>query len=242
MNYILSILLIVTIVNVVDSSTLHNVKDITYTIYQGVDQHKSRCTVVFKPRLLPQNYIDIDSNHTKQAFTSTCSHLTIENRQKHQLNNAIFTTKITSDQQIQNNKDSIPIICSIPRSVLNNTQLTYERLKLHLNAISLNLEGCSYHITQPPASIADTFDPSTNNIFVSIDIAHMAQKPAIEPPVSEQEKEAGEKSFLQKYWYYVLPLVIITVLNLVMGAGGGGEEGPAAGNGGGGGGGRRSNK
>ncbi|EFA81314.1 hypothetical protein PPL_05294 [Heterostelium album PN500] len=172
----------------------HAAKDITFSMSHLSDK-SSRCKILFKPRLLPNNYQEINTNITKQALSSDCKPLSSDDKKKYQQQSEIFTTKIVSDLQI---KDNLPVVCSLPR--------------LNLDPTTLNLIGCSYHLTTPPVD----YDSSKNSIYVSVDIAFIAQKPIIAPPPKEGEKPAEEEnqSFFKKYWYYILPLAIITLLNV----------------------------
>ncbi|EGG18490.1 hypothetical protein DFA_03984 [Cavenderia fasciculata] len=199
------------------------IKDIIYTV-KHLNSETPRCTITFKARLVIGNNENnglMNSNDKRKVITTTCVPLTPQQKIEYQEQAEVLTTTIQSDLT---SKDSKPVLASLPRRILNDSSLQYETVKLHLDATNLNLIGVSHYLTESPVS-----NTPKESVYVEISVTTMAQKPAIEPPKTEKEAEEQQQSFIGKYWYFIVPLVLISLVNAIMPTAGGEGEGAATG-------------
>ncbi|KAI8925690.1 hypothetical protein BC831DRAFT_459789 [Entophlyctis helioformis] len=110
---------------------------------------------------------------------------------------------------------------SVPLCMLQSAKFQ-EMLTLHLD-----IHGNPFHLDYLVA--AHSCDESVNlskvsayKTFVTLGRVQDAPRPTMEQAADEVEgaKNAPEQSFLQKYWYYLIPMAIM----FAMGTSGGGEE------------------
>eukprot|EP01132_Coremiostelium_polycephalum_P004585 gene4585-5724_t len=260
-GYFLLVLSIVT-VTLVEASipvqTLNSIKDITFTLSHNnnndqIDSNRNtRCTVQFKPRLIPHStnsISSIDSVSYTKVFTTNChSSLSNQNeRIKYQQQSEFFKTTVTSSRD-----NSLPTFSTLPRNILNDSSLTYEYLKLNLDSNTLQLISSNFKLTGDIPIIHNVDSASTpqtttsttattkkiesstttntqqpkQQLYVQIEFTSDSRPPVIEPPKPEKEKEKENQSFFAKYWYYLLPLGLLAVVNILSGFV---EEAPAQG-------------
>ncbi|EGC31807.1 hypothetical protein DICPUDRAFT_156293 [Dictyostelium purpureum] len=223
-NRILIIFLIIFIinnnnnVNSISVSNLHSTKDIEFTMYHNEDKALP-CTVVFKPKLIPHSTESIsfvDSVRNRKAFSIKCTQpLSKENRNYYFKSGDLFKTTVFSDRQPNSLTFS-----SLPKSSLNDSSLQYEFLKINLDSNNFNVLASNYQLkkTTPvvPNKKTGAVDPIYVRIEFSEDVLKMANdEPKLEKEKKEEKEKEENQSFIGKYWYYLLPIFLVMLVNLI---------------------------
>ncbi|KAM9971303.1 hypothetical protein ACTFIW_011280 [Dictyostelium discoideum] len=194
-------------------TNLNNQKDIEFTMYHNEDQSKS-CKILFKPKLIPHStnsITSVDSINFKKAIQIKCKNsLTKESRSLYQKSCDLFKTTVVSDKDPSNLSFS-----SLPKGNLNDSSLQYEFLKINLDSNNMNIVASNYQLKKSPPVTGDDKD----QLFVIIDFSEDILKLVYEEPKVEKEKEKEKEkeesqSFIGKYWFYLLPLFLIILVNM----------------------------
>ncbi|KAM9996837.1 hypothetical protein ACTFIZ_001793 [Dictyostelium cf. discoideum] len=193
-------------------TNLNNQKDIEFTMYHNEDQSKS-CKILFKPKLIPHStnsITSVDSINFKKAVQIKCKNsLTKESRSLYQKSCDLFKTTVVSDKD-----PSSLSFSSLPKGNLNDSSLQYEFLKINLDSNNMNIVASNYQLKKSPP-VGDDKD----QLFVIIDFSEDILKLVYEEPKVEKEKEKEKEkeesqSFIGKYWFYLLPLFLIILVNM----------------------------
>ncbi|KAN0026661.1 hypothetical protein ACTFIV_007651 [Dictyostelium citrinum] len=194
-------------------TNLNNQKDIEFSMYHNEDQSKS-CKILFKPKLIPHStnsITSVDSINFKKAIQIKCKNsLTKESRSLYQKSCDLFKTTVVSDKDPNNLSFS-----SLPKGNLNDSSLQYEFLKINLDSNSMNIVASNYQLKKLPPVTGDDKD----QLFVIIEFSEDILKLVYEEPKVEKEKEKEKEkeenqSFIGKYWFYLLPLFLIILVNM----------------------------
>ncbi|KAK5574725.1 hypothetical protein RB653_009978 [Dictyostelium firmibasis] len=101
------------------------------------------------------------------------------------------------------------------KSNLNDSSLQYEFLKINLDSNNMNIVASNYQLKKSPPITGDDKD----QLFVIIEFSEDILKLVYEEPKVEKEKEKEKEkeenqSFIGKYWFYLLPLFLIILVNM----------------------------